>query len=114
MNSRGEPWLSPIRALTIYAAIFSIFIAWASLRTAANPGPHGVGVQTLAMIEVAGALLFAFRRTRLFGLVVLLAVFAVAVAVELHMHELPVRFIFYAASALLVQYLSVQLRLKKS
>src|SRR4051794_6200347 len=100
MNSEREPWLSPTRALAMYAAIFSIFIACASLRTAANPGPHGSAIQALATVEVVGALLFAFRRTRLAGLVVLLAVFAVAVALELHMHELPLRFIFYAASAL--------------
>jgi hypothetical protein len=112
MNSGREPWVNPTRALATYAAIFSVFIAWASLRTALDPGPHGVGVQTLALVEVAGAVLFAFRSTRLFGLAVLLAVFLVAIAVELHMHELPLRFIFYAASALFVQYLSVQLRLK--
>jgi hypothetical protein len=105
-----EPRMNPARALTIYAAVFSVFIAWASLRTALNPKPHGVGVQTLALVEVGGALLFAFRRTRWFGLLVLLAVFTAAVAIELHMHELPVRFVFYAASALFVQYLSVQSR----
>lgn len=42
------------------------------------------------------------------GLPILLAVFAVAATIELHLHELPLRFVFYAASALFVQYLSIQ------
>ena len=107
MNLKRETWLSPTRAVAIYAIVFSLFITWASARAAINPGPHGIGVQILAAVEVTGALLFTFRRTRIFGLVVLLGVFAVAVAIELSMHELPLRFVFYAATALFVQYLSV-------
>ena len=112
MNAK-TPWLNPNRALATYAVVFSGFIVWASLRTAMNPAPHGLSVQYLAVVEVLGAILFAFRRTRSLGLIVLLAVFAVAVTIELHLHELPFRFVFYAASALFVQYLSVQPRLDR-
>jgi hypothetical protein len=50
--------------------------------------------------------LFIWRKTRPLGLALLLAVFAIAGVIELLLGELPVRFVFYAASALLVQYLS--------
>lgn len=108
MNSKQQSWLNPSRALATYAAVFSIFIVWASLRTAINPAPHGLGVQYLAIAEVVGAILFAFRGSRLLGLAILLAVFAIAATIELHLHELPLRFVFYAASALFVNYLSIQ------
>jgi hypothetical protein len=107
MNLRHEPWLNPTRAVTAYATIFSIFIAWASLRTALSSAQR-IPVICLASAEVAGALLFALRKTRFIGLVVLLAVFAIAAVIELHLREWPGRFVFYAASALFVQYLSVQ------
>jgi hypothetical protein len=55
-----------------------------------------------------GAILFVFRRTRFLGLAILLGVFAIAATIDLHLHELPLRFVFYAASALFVQYLSIQ------
>ena len=110
MTAKVQPWLNQTRALTIYAAIFSTFIAWASWRTVADPAPHGVGVQCLAAVEIVGALLFAFRKTRALGLIILLVVFAIASAIELHLHEVPLRFVFYAASALLAHYLSVHLR----
>lgn len=109
MNSRREPWLNPTRAVTAYAMIFSIFIIWASLRTAINPHPHGIGIQVLALVEVAGALLFAIRKSRAFGLALLLAVFVIAAVIELHLREWPVRFVFYAASALFVHYLSLHM-----
>ena len=95
-------------ALKAYSAVFSGFIIWASARTMFNPGPHGAGIQSLAAIEIVGAFLFAFQKTRFFGLVVLLAVFTVAATIELHLWEMPLRFVFYAASALFIQYLSGQ------
>lgn len=90
----------------MYAAVFSLFIIWASARTAINPGPHGVGIRYLAGVEIAGAFLFIWRKTRPLGLALLLAVFAITGVIEVLLGELPVRFVFYAASALLVQYLS--------
>jgi hypothetical protein len=98
--------MNPRRALAAYAVVFSLFIIWASLRTAINPGPHDVGIRYLAVAEIAGAILFVWRKTRFLGLVILLAVFAIAAVVELHLREWPVRFVFYGASAFLVHYLS--------
>jgi hypothetical protein len=107
MSSNQQSWLNPSRVLAAYAAVFSIFIIWASLRTAINPHPHGIGIQVLALVEVAGALLFVIRKTRAFGLTLLLAVFAIAAVIELHLREWPARFVFYGATALFVQYHSV-------
>ena len=109
MNSDRQSWWNPERALNAYALVFSGFIIWASLRTALNPRPHGIAVQILALVEVAGGWLFAIRRTRLFGLALLLAVFAIAAVIELHLREWPVRFVFYGSSAIFVQYLAVHL-----
>jgi hypothetical protein len=108
MNWKQQSWFNPSRALAAYAAVFSAFIVWASLRTALNPAPHGVGIQSLAMVEVIGAILFALRRTRFLGIAILLAVLAIAATIEFRLHEMPLRFVFYAASALFVQYLSIQ------
>ncbi len=99
-------WMNPQRALAVYAVVFSLFIIWASARTAIDPGAHGGGIRYLAFAEIIGAILFLCGKTRPVGLVILLAVFAVAAVIELHLHEWPVRFVFYAASALLVHYLS--------
>jgi hypothetical protein len=104
-------WLTPCRALTAYTAIFSLFIIWVSAHTALDPGPHGAAVRYLALAEIGGAILFLLRATRIVGLVILLVVFSIAAIVELHLHQLPMRFIFYAGSALLVQYFSDARRL---
>jgi hypothetical protein len=109
MSVNQPSWLNPRRALTAYAAIFSIFILWASLRTAINPAPHGLAIRCLALVEIAGALLFVLRKTRFIGLVILLVVFAIAAVVELHLREWPIRFVFYAATAFFVRYHSDQL-----
>ena len=110
MSASKQRWLDPSRALTVYGIVFCIFIVWASVRTAINPGPHGIGIQVLASAEIAGAFLFAIRKTSMVGLVILLIVFAIATLIELHLREWPVRFVFYAATALFVQYQSIQLR----
>ena len=104
--SSEKQWMSPKRAVAAYAVVFSLFIIWASARTAIDPGPHGEGIRYLAFAEIIGAILFVWRKTRPVGLVILLIVFAVAAVIELHLHEWPVRFVFYGASALLVHYLS--------
>lgn len=103
-------WLTPRRALAAYAVLFSLFIVWASLGAAlGQDAHHGIGVRSLGIVEIGGALFFVARQTRPVGLVALLIVFAIATAIELHLGLWPVRFLFYAGSALFVQYLSVTL-----
>jgi hypothetical protein len=106
VSSSQQPWINPGRALRAYTVIFCVFIIWASARTALHPGPHRIGIRILALAEIAGALFFVIRKTRLVGLVLLLGVFAIAAVLELHLREWPVRFVFYAATALFVQFLS--------
>jgi hypothetical protein len=65
-----------------------------------HPDQHGVAL--LAVVEIVAALLFAFWRTRLFGLAILLTVFAIATVADFAHGGFPFRFLFYAASALLV------------
>ena len=102
--------LSPNRAVTAYAVLFSLFIIWASLGTAVgHETQHGGTIRWLGIFEIVGALLFLVRKTRLLGSGLLLVIFAVASALEWHLGLWPVRLIFYAASALFVQYLSMTL-----
>src|ERR1043165_3727735 len=73
----GNSWMNPKRAVATYAIIFSMFIVWASARTAIDAGSHGVSIRYIAGIEIAGAILFIWRKTRPLGLTILLVVFAI-------------------------------------
>ncbi len=99
--------LTPNRALAAYAVLFSGIIIWASVPTAlGQDSHHGGAMRWLGLLEIAGAVLFVAPKTRFAGLVTLLAVFAIASAIEWHLGLTPLRLIFYAASGVLVQYLS--------
>jgi hypothetical protein len=107
---KDTSWLTPRRALAAYAVLFSLFIVWASLGAVlGQDAHHGIGVRWLGIVEIGGALFFVARQTRAVGLVALLIVFAIATAIELQIGLWPVRFLFYAGSALFVQYLSAAL-----
>ena len=108
--SSEKQWMNPKRALAAYAVVFSLFIMWASARTAIDPGPHGGGIRYLAFAEIIGAILFVWRKTRPVGLVILLIVFAVAAVIELHLHEWPVRFVFYASACWCITFLDSRSR----
>jgi hypothetical protein len=97
-------WPNQSQAIGWYAAIFSAYIIWSSFLSLQSHGRR-TGVGLLALIEIAAALFFVFRRTRLLGLGILLAVFAVATVADFAHGGVPVRFLFYAASALLVVWL---------
>jgi hypothetical protein len=102
--------LIPDRAVAAYAVLFSFFIIWASLGAAlGKESDHGRVVRWLGIAEIAGALFFLIRQTRSVGLIMLLIIFALAAAIELHLGLWPLRFVFYAGSAVLGQYLSVAL-----
>jgi hypothetical protein len=107
---RNLSWLTPRCALAAYAVLFSLFIVWASLGTAlGQDAHHGIGLRWLGIVEIGGALFFVARQTRALGLVALFIVFAIATVIELRLGLWPVRFLFYAGSALFVQYLSIAL-----
>lgn len=90
------------RASLAYTLTFCAYIAWLSLKTAMSAHGHNPAVALLALAEIAGTLLFAFRRTRTAGLVLLLVVFGIAFTTSVALGESSVRFVFYAATALFI------------
>jgi hypothetical protein len=93
--------VSAATALAAYRWVFSVLIVVASLQAlfAAQREP---GVVLLAGAEIAGALILLWRRTQWLGAALLLVVFAVAQAISALHGEWPIRFLLYAASALLI------------
>jgi hypothetical protein len=100
----SRKWTNQAQAIGWYAGIFSAYIIWSSFLTLQSHG-HEAGIRLLALVEIAAAVFFGFRRTRLLGLGILLAVFAVATVADFAHGGVPFRFLFYAASALLVVWL---------
>ncbi|MEY2562175.1 MAG: hypothetical protein QOH88_368 [Verrucomicrobiota bacterium] len=102
INPAGRStWPTEAQSIGWYSGIFSAYIIWSSAVTLRSHGEqHAVAL--LAAAEIAAALLFAFGRTRRFGLVILLAIFAVATVADFAHGGFPFRFLFYAASALLI------------
>jgi bacteriorhodopsin len=88
-----------------FRAVYVLFILWASATTVANAHEtdHAtVQLELLGLVEIAGALLFLIRRTQLAGLVLLLAVFAAATIMATLSGEMPLRFVYYATSAVFI------------
>jgi len=82
------------------------FIVFASAKTIiaahAGHGPHGWPVAVLALIEIAAALALLVARLERAACVVLLAVYGVAAALTIAEGEVPLRFVYYAATALVL------------
>jgi NADH:ubiquinone oxidoreductase subunit 6 (subunit J) len=93
--------VSAARILTVYRVIFSALIVVASVQTLrAAHADHGILL--LAGSEIAGALILCWRRTQWLGALLLLVVFAAAQVTSAMQGEWPMRFLLYAASALLI------------
>ena len=92
--------MSAARILAAYRAIFGTLIAVASIQTLVAAPAHHVAL--LAAVEIAGALMLMWRRTQWVGASVLLAVFACAQVLSAVEGEYSMRFLQYAASALLI------------
>jgi hypothetical protein len=93
--------MSAPRILAVYRLIFGALITVASVQALfAAHGDHAVVL--LAGAEIAGALLLCWRRTQWPGAAVLLIVFAAAQVHSAMQGEWPIRFLLYAASALLI------------
>ncbi len=95
-----------MRAIDTYALVISLYVIWSSIMTLVNAHGHDVHGPLLAALEIVAAVLFCFRRTRTAGLAFLLGVFLIAGALEVSFGGVPMRFIYYAASALLVWWLT--------
>jgi hypothetical protein len=89
------PW--PFRLLRwSYCA----FIAWASAQVFFhNGGAHESHARILAGVEIAAIVAFLFPATEIAACIVLLLVYALASAITAMQGEVPVRFLYYAATA---------------
>jgi hypothetical protein len=92
-----------------FRAVFVLFIVWASGVTvldthalSAHAGHSPLFLAALGTAEIGGALLFLVRSTQLAGLALLLVVFALAALTATLLGENPLRFFYYAATALFI------------
>ena len=99
-----------LRAIERYARIFGFLIICSSVITLLQPYGSETAAAWLAAIEIWGAILFLFSQTRIWGLVILLLVFGIAIVATVLSGEWPIRFFIYAASALFVWRLGFLLR----
>jgi hypothetical protein len=89
-----------------FRLVFVAFLVAASVTTIIEAreqaGHTGAGLQVLGSAEVVAALLFTFRRTEVIGLAALLAIFAIAFGLAIFAGEMPLRFVYYAATAVFI------------
>jgi hypothetical protein len=90
------------REVTAYTAIYVVLITCASAVTIWKAFGHAAPIVWLGLAEMSGAGLFIFAGTRFIGLIVLLLVFSIATVADSFSGNLPVRFLIYAASAILL------------
>jgi hypothetical protein len=77
---------------------FSLFIAWSSIQTLLTA--HDAHGHALALIELAALAAFQFERTAIYACAVLLAVFTIAAVATAIGGAMPLRFFYFAATAL--------------
>jgi len=96
--------MSAARILAAYRATFCTLIVVGSTQTLVARPAHDT--LWLAAVEIAGALIFIWRRAELLGASLLLAVFACAQVISALEGSYPTRFLQYAASTALIVVLS--------
>lgn len=107
-------------ALYLYRAVFAAFIVFASARTFVEGWPAPAGgeasarmnlfIRVLAGTEIVAALLFLWRPTQVWAGAALVAIFAIAVVIDLAHRGIPARFAYYSATVMIVLFLDHQLR----
>ena len=99
--------MSSAEALRAFRWTYVAFIVSASTETVPQP-PHdrssahahlAAAVPLLALTEIAAALLLLSERAEILACVLLLSVYAAAAAISLAQGVVPLRFVYYAASA---------------
>jgi len=98
--------VTAIRLLQAYRFVFAGLILVASIETLI----HEHDAAALAAIEIAGVLLFAWRRTEIAGATVLVAVFTFAEAMTIARGQWPVHLLQYTAAAVFIVLLDRRLR----
>ncbi|HEX4736453.1 MAG TPA: hypothetical protein VH331_02720 [Allosphingosinicella sp.] len=109
--------MSPQRTLFGFRLVYVLFIAVASAQTALagwrgeSEGGHApVHLIVLGSVEIVGAILFLWRKTQLAGTVILLVVYALATLLTLAEGGNPLRFLYFAATALFILHVDHSLR----
>ena len=104
--------MSAQRALVIFRAVFVGFIVFVSARAllAASTIAHVAHAQpahiiALATIEIAAALALLWARTEPIAAGALVLVFAAGAVLDTRAGDVPVRYAYYAATALLIAFL---------
>jgi len=104
--------VSAQRALVIFRAVFVAFIVFVSTRAllAASTIAYGAHAQpahiiALATIEIAAALALLWAGTEQIAAGVLVFVFAVGAVLDTRAGDVPVRYAYYAATALFIAFL---------
>jgi hypothetical protein len=91
---------------TLLWTAFIVVAGIATIHTApAQPpiaGLHGNALAGVAGLEIAGAILFLFRRTEKAGAAILLLVFACAEVLSVLSGEVTLRFFFYSGTVLFI------------
>jgi hypothetical protein len=103
------------RQLQVFAWTYAWFLVVASAQTAAGAlhgrGQHdSVPVAALAGVEILAALLFLIPKARATATAALLAIFAIAAVLTSLSGDLPIRFAYYAATALIIVSLNGRLK----
>jgi hypothetical protein len=91
-----------VRAINSYLVVYAALIIWASAVTIWRALGHQADLVWLGSVEIAAAFFFLLKRTRVVGLMLLLAVYVIATVAESISGGLPIRFLIYGASALFV------------
>ncbi len=102
--------MNAARILAGYRYLFCALLVLASAQTLLTEGQEHPHVALLAVVEVSGAVLLVRRRTQWLGAWLLLVVFSCAQIAAARASEWPVRFVLYAACALLIVLLDGALR----
>ena len=98
--------MSAVWKLRLFRWIYVAFLVQASVSTAlgglhhAHENMHGSHV--LALIEIVAALAFLIERVEGYAATALIAVFAIATVLSIASGEWPLRFFYYAATALFI------------
>src|SRR5207302_6584214 len=91
-----------VRAIHSYLGVYAALIIWASAVTIWRALGHQADLVWLGSVEITAALFFLLKKTRLVGLTLLLAFYVIAAIAECVSGGLPIRFLIYGTSALLV------------
>ena len=98
------------RILAVYRAIFVAAIVALSVQTMTHAKRLADHHFWLAAIEIVASLLLLFRRTQRVGLSLLLAVFSVAIVVNVTSGGLPFGLVLFGASAVTIVLLDGAIR----